>query len=131
MDGLRLHAHFSHSCFPVTLLDSRAVQGELGWVSNPTEGGVSAAKKCPLVRTHGPLLGKNREMISIVGRSCRVIRQIDTQPPLIRFCPGEHFMGISLLLYCVCVGVCVCLCASGLRIRSFHKKMNKLIFYLI
>uniref|UniRef100_A0A8D3CJD3 receptor protein-tyrosine kinase n=1 Tax=Scophthalmus maximus TaxID=52904 RepID=A0A8D3CJD3_SCOMX len=33
------HAHLSHSCFPVTLLDSRSVQGELGWVANPTEGG--------------------------------------------------------------------------------------------
>ncbi|KAG7237147.1 hypothetical protein INR49_032756 [Caranx melampygus] len=29
----------------ITLLDSRAVQGELGWVANPTEGGVSTAKE--------------------------------------------------------------------------------------
>uniref|UniRef100_A0A8C6UF60 receptor protein-tyrosine kinase n=1 Tax=Neogobius melanostomus TaxID=47308 RepID=A0A8C6UF60_9GOBI len=34
------HTHVSPlSCFPVTLLDSRSVQGELGWVANPTEGG--------------------------------------------------------------------------------------------
>ena len=31
-------------CFSVTLLDSRSVQGELGWVANPTEGGVSAPR---------------------------------------------------------------------------------------
>lgn len=51
----------SHSCFPVTLLDSRSVQGELGWVANPTEGGVSTAKKCPLVRTHGPPIEQKME----------------------------------------------------------------------
>lgn len=49
-------------CFPVTLLDSRAVQGELGWVANPTEGGVSTAKKCLLVRIHGSLSSKNGEI---------------------------------------------------------------------
>lgn len=101
---LRLHAHFCHSCFPVTLLDSRSVQGELGWVANPTEGGVSIAKKCPLVRTHGPLLSRNGEIISIIGRSSGVDRQTDTQPSLIRFCPVEPFMGISLLMiYCAAV----------------------------
>lgn len=47
------HAHLSHSCFPVTLLDSRSVQGELGWVANPTEGGVSR-----LLRRSVPLLGR-------------------------------------------------------------------------
>lgn len=104
MEGLRLRAHFSHSCFPVTLLDSRSVQGELGWVANPTEGGVSTAKKCPLVRTHGPLLSKNGEIISIIGKSCGVHRQIDTQPSLIRFYPGAPFMRISLLMiYCAAV----------------------------
>lgn len=93
----------THSCLPVTLLDSRAVQGELGWVANPTEGGVCTAKKCPLVLTHGPLLSINREIIFIIGRSSGLLRQIDTQPSLIRFCPGEPFMGISLLLiYCLC-----------------------------
>ncbi len=96
----------SHSCFPVTLLDSRSVQGELGWVANPTEGGVSTAKKCPLVRTHGPLLSKNGEIISIIGRSSREVRQIDTQPSLIRLCPGESFMGISLLMV-YCAAVCI------------------------
>lgn len=34
-----------HFCFSVTLLDSRSVQGELGWVASPTEGGVSALKE--------------------------------------------------------------------------------------
>lgn len=109
MGGLGLHAHFSRSCFPVTLLDSRSVQGELGWVANPTEGGVSTAKKCPLVRTHGPLLSKNREIISIIGRSSGVDRQIDTQPSLIRVCPGEPFMGISLLM-----NYCAAVCAVGI-----------------
>lgn len=46
-------AHFSLSCFPVTLLDSRSVQGELGWVANPTEGGVSS-----LLQRSVPLLGR-------------------------------------------------------------------------
>ena len=97
-------AHFSHSCFPVTLLDSRSVQGELGWVANPTEGGVSSAKKCTLVRTHGPLLSKNGEIISIIGKRCGVDRQAHTQRSLIRFCPGEPFIGISLLMiYCAAV----------------------------
>lgn len=111
MDALNLHAHFSDSCFPVTLLDSRAVQGELGWVANPTEGGVSTAKKCPLVRTHGPLLSKNGEIISIIGRNSGVDRQTDTQPSLIRFCPGELFMGIALLII-----YCVAFCTVGMLV---------------
>lgn len=28
--------------FAVTLLDSRSVQGELGWIASPLEGGVSS-----------------------------------------------------------------------------------------
>lgn len=28
--------------FTVTLLDSRSVQGELGWIASPLEGGVSS-----------------------------------------------------------------------------------------
>lgn len=109
MDRHRLRAHFSLFCFPVTLLDSRSVQGELGWVANPTEGGVSTAKKCPLVRTHGPLLSKNGEIISIIGRSSGV----DTQPSLISFCPGETFMGVSLLMI-YCAAVCT---VWGIRLR--------------
>lgn len=127
MDGLGLHAHFSHSCFPVTLLDSRSVQGELGWVANPTEGGVSTAKKCPLVRTHGPLLSKNGEIISIIGKSCGVDRQTDTQPSLIRFSPGEPFMGISLLMI-YCAAVCT-VGTLGLRVRSRQRFQDLTLKY--
>lgn len=35
--------HFFFLCFlAVTLLDSRSVQGELGWIASPLEGGVSS-----------------------------------------------------------------------------------------
>lgn len=32
---------FFFGVFAVTLLDSRSVQGELGWIASPLEGGVS------------------------------------------------------------------------------------------
>ncbi|KAF6736028.1 Ephrin type-A receptor 4 [Oryzias melastigma] len=50
----------------VTLLDSRSVQGELGWVASPTEGGVGTEETRP-GWTPGVLLSKNRKMISIIG----------------------------------------------------------------
>ena len=34
--------------FAVTLLDSRSVQGELGWIASPLEGGVSFSN-CSLI----------------------------------------------------------------------------------
>lgn len=34
--------YFSFFFFAVTLLDSRSVQGELGWIASPLEGGVSS-----------------------------------------------------------------------------------------
>lgn len=33
---------FLYFFFAVTLLDSRSVQGELGWIASPLEGGVSS-----------------------------------------------------------------------------------------
>lgn len=115
MDALRLRAHFSNSCFPVTLLDSRAVQGELGWVANPTEGGVSTAKKCLLVRTHGPLLRKNGEIISIIGRNCGLDRQTDTQALFDKILSWWALYENSFVdnLLCSCRGV-------SIRLRSRH-----------
>lgn len=62
-------------------------------------------KEVSLVGTHGPLLSKNGEIISIIGRSSGVDRQIDTQPSLIRSCPGEPFYGNIFVddLLCSCL----------------------------
>lgn len=65
------------------------MQGELGWVANPTEGGVSATKSVSFLGMHGPLLGKNGEIMSIIGRGTWKDPQNRHTPLLIRFSPGE------------------------------------------
>lgn len=93
-----MHAHlFPHFCFSVTLLDSRSVQGELGWVASPTEGGVSALKEVsPCWDAWSPIELKWRDNIHY-WQELRAHCQIDTQPSLIRFFPVGFFMRLFVV----------------------------------